>query len=191
MIFRKAIIGLVEKAACLGFILIIGLMGLIVVQDRWQGAGNGNSPGYKLMIVLSGSMQPVFDTGSVVVVKKVYPVDVKTGDIITYREGDGSGRLITHRVVEVLKREEGLSFVTKGDANLVCDYSPIPAGQVVGRVIFSLPYAGYLLGIFQNKISIIMLMVVPGLLVFFEQRSQRRKKWEHQREDTGLNDPAK
>ena len=55
--------------------------------------------GYKPFIVLSGSMEPSFSTGSVVYYTKVSTSDLKAGDIITF-EGN-SGIIISHRIEKV------------------------------------------------------------------------------------------
>ena len=57
----------------------------------------------------------------------------KKGDIITFHNGD---TVVTHRVV---KKEKDI-FITKGDANKTEDPVPAEASQIIGRVVFHLPY---------------------------------------------------
>ncbi len=68
--------------------------------------------------------------------------------------------------------EDGLSFVTRGDANDVNDPTPVAADKVVGKVKFALPYAGYIMSFGQSKTGIISLVMIPGLLIIiFELRN--------------------
>ena len=51
--------------------------------------------------------------------------------------------MVTHRIVSV-DREEKL-VTTKGDANQVCDASPVSWENIEGKVRFHIPGIGYLL----------------------------------------------
>ena len=57
-----------------------------------------NASGRQSLTVMSGSMEPTIDTGDVVVAKPIAPMDARVGDVVTYKEPHGEGRLITHRV---------------------------------------------------------------------------------------------
>ncbi len=109
--------------------------------------GLGTLPGgYRSLVVLSGSMEPYMPTDSLVLTKPVDPATLEPGDVITFRLGSGSFRtdLATHRVVAIENGPGGLSFVTKGDANLAHDPTPVPASAVVGRVVVISSLAGSL-----------------------------------------------
>ena len=101
--------------------------------------------GLKPYSVLSGSMESVYPTGSLIYVKKVDPSSLKKGDIITFRMA--SGTVATHRIIEILPDEsdpDALRFRTKGDENDVADGTPVDADSVIGRAVFCLPLLGYL-----------------------------------------------
>src|SRR5690606_13199376 len=101
--------------------------------------------GHQMYIVLSGSMSPAFDAGSLVFVKPVAAGEIQVGEIVTFRNpGDGEV-VVTHRVVSVEETDEGIAFKTKGDANNIEDPELLPAGNVIGIVKFALPYMGYLM----------------------------------------------
>mgnify|MGYP000441968385 FL=1 len=76
-----------------------------------------NNNFYKLILVTSDSMAPVFRSGDLIMIVKVDPEQIKVGDIVTFQTKDR--RLLTHRVVEI--KEDG-EYVTKGDANEEADY---------------------------------------------------------------------
>ena len=84
--------------------------------------------GWGVVRVLSGSMEPTFSEGALLVVARVAsPGEVSAGDIVVYDEGES---LVVHRVVEV----SGGMAVTQGDANNAPD-EPIELSQVKARAV--------------------------------------------------------
>jgi signal peptidase I len=70
---------------------------------------------------------------------------VAIGDVIAFSDPYVKGRLVTHRVVDILQTPRGLAYRTKGDANPGRDPWTIRLAGQVGRVSFSVPVAGYVL----------------------------------------------
>lgn len=149
-------------------ILLVIVMVFSVIQNKVSG-GPPRIAGYHMYIVLSGSMAPAFDAGSMVFVKPVEPEEIKEGDIITYRGLGDSSFLTTHRVVEIIGSGKDLEFVTKGDANDVNDPNPVPGENLVGRVALAVPYMGYLMDFGQTKQGMLVLIVVPGVLLIINE----------------------
>jgi signal peptidase len=177
--WRKAF-NVVENIAFACILLIMVVLVYSMVQSRLSGGGPPRVFGYQMYIVLSGSMSPAFDAGSLIFVRPENPQDIVEGDIITYRPPSGEGELTTHRVVQV-NRDGGLSFTTRGDANDVNDQHPVMADKVVGKVYYALPYAGYVMSFGQSKAGIISLVMIPGvLIIIFELRNLFRyaAEWE-------------
>lgn len=74
--------------------------------------------GLNTYVVLSGSMEPTYHTGSLLYVKSVDPQDLRVGDPITFMLNEDT--VATHRIIEILPDEEDssvLRFRTQGDAN--------------------------------------------------------------------------
>ncbi|MCJ7806848.1 MAG: signal peptidase I, partial [Clostridia bacterium] len=72
-----------------GNVLTASLLVLLITLSFFliQSKINGGTPalaGYKMYVVLSGSMNPAFNTGSLVFVKSTDPVNITEGDIITF-----------------------------------------------------------------------------------------------------------
>lgn len=132
--------------------------------------------GWDLRTVLSGSMEPNITAGAVVAVKPVDPAGINRNDVITFSD---EGRLVTHRVTEVVRNDSGLRFVTKGDANEDPDTDAVPAAAVQGRVVFSVPLLGRLLVALRTPIGFGLLVVLPGLafmsseLIFGRRRNRQ------------------
>lgn len=87
--------------------------------------------------VSGNSMLPGLPSGSAVVVRRSQR-DIAPGVLIAYRR---RGDLIVHRVVAVQQGSTGRIFCTKGDNNLRCD-APVPASEVLGRVVAVEPSGG-------------------------------------------------
>ena len=100
--------------------------------------------------VLSGSMEPTFAPGDVVVAKGIAEsevcTDVSVGDIVTFFPKPNDPTLITHRVVgkTIGSFDDGTScrLITQGDANSSAD-EPISPEQVRGVFMFGVPKLGW------------------------------------------------
>lgn len=93
------------------------------------------------LTVLSGSMEPLYSAGDVVVVVPAKPGEIQVGDVVTFQPVSGDPTLITHRVVAMPLGGE-TRFVTRGDAN-GADDDPILAEQVMGRAVYHVPAVGH------------------------------------------------
>lgn len=144
-------------------LLVMATLSFFLIQSRIAG-GVPEIAGYKMYIVLSGSMSPEFDTGSLAFVQDVDTDELAVGDIITYRTQAESDSLTTHRIVEIMKNGN-TQFVTRGDANNVNDPNPVLDENIVGRVTGSVPYVGYVLNFVQTRQGLILLIFVPGVLI--------------------------
>jgi signal peptidase len=153
------------RAAKIGGALVLTLvfcLTAIVVQPQVVGASHS-------YVVTSGSMSPAIDAGDVVIVRDVPASAISTGDVITFARSPAAERPTTHRVVAVTGEGEDRAFRTKGDANEEADRSLVSTDQVVGRVWFHVPDAGYPLLFGSTKEGLLALLVVPlALLVVSE-----------------------
>ena len=111
-------------------------------------------------VVYSGSMEPEIHTGAVVFTKEG-EFSPKKGDIITFRSGD---TVVTHRV---LKNNNG-TCITKGDANKTADPVPVRESQIIGQVVYSLPYLGYVIHFLQARIPFTAVSIAAGLSVILD-----------------------
>jgi len=120
--------------------------------------------GIKTFIVQSGSMEPSIKTGSVVVVKSSDTYNV--GDVITFGPRTKTKSPTTHRIVEV--KEDG-NFVTRGDANNAEDMRTTSRFEVIGRVLFSVPYVGYAVAATQKPWGFGLIIVLPAVIIIWEE----------------------
>lgn len=122
--------------------------------------------GYRNYTVLSGSMEPEFYPGDLIAVKHKNKTDIKLGDVITYRDGDGV--VITHRIIE--ETEEG--YITKGDNNNVEDSYVVKDEDIIGEVKFSIPKVGYLLNFLSKPIVVAVVMVLLAGYIFITAKGK-------------------
>jgi len=150
----------------ISFVLFIVLivMVFVVVSSRFSG-GEQDLFGYQIKTVLSGSMEPEFLTGAIIAVKPGGDMTrFKEGDVITFMESQE--KLITHRVVEVVKSGEHVMYKTKGDNNDAPDSELVLSENVVAEYTgFTIPYAGYIGNFAQSKEGSALLLVLPGILL--------------------------
>lgn len=109
--------------------------------------------------VYTGSMEPAIPVGSVVVIKPVDPETLKIGDIICFQLSQPTS--ITHRIINITT--EG--FITKGDANEDPDQWTVKKENVIGKVVLTIPYVGYLGYFVRTPIGFILLIVIPASLI--------------------------
>lgn len=100
----------------------------------------------RLAVVYSASMAPEMPMGALAWMESVDPAEIKVGDIIAFNPPRHEPDVIvSHRVVEVLSDGASLEFRTKGDANENPDFDVIPASNVMAKVTYNIPKAGYAL----------------------------------------------
>lgn len=139
---------------------------IVVVISSKASGGNPSIMGYEIKSVLSGSMEPTFQTGSVIAIEPTEDgTGYKEGDIITYQQEQDV--LVTHRITNVSESGGDVIYETKGDNNDAVDMNPVLADNVVGKYVdFTIPYLGYLVDFANSQTGALLLLVVPGIIVF-------------------------
>lgn len=135
---------LLRRVSRVGFIrdlVLIALLLFLILVVMPEVAGT-RAP---LAVVSSWSMEPALHIGDLIVVSgRERP---KVGDVIVYSKP--TGELIVHRVIRIERTARGLVYITKGDANPAPD-PPVDEGRVVGKVVFTVPYLGWLRLLFER-----------------------------------------
>lgn len=131
---------------------------------------------FSLFTVLTGSMNPTFDAGSIIITQRTDAAKLQTGDILTYRPLDND-TLVTHRIVEVIHDNSGYSYITRGDANNIDDLSPVPYESTVGRVIFWANGIGTALLYIRTPRGIVSIGIIVVLLIFLSYLFDKLKSY--------------
>lgn len=151
----------VSVATTLFLVLVIALTGFLFIGKI--NGGKTTLLGSEIMVVLSGSMAPTFNTGSVVAVKPIKFEEIKKGDIVTFKNEDDL--TVTHRVVEITDGK----LITRGDANNGNDSIPVTADRVIGKVQYSVPLVGYAIDFIRSKVGMLVFLGVPGIYLIISQ----------------------
>lgn len=139
---------------------------------------------YQIRIVKSGSMEPAIHTGSIVVIKPQAGYGI--GDIVTFGDAAKGAMPTTHRITDVRVESGSYFFKTKGDANDTADSGEVPQSAIVGKALFSVPYAGFVIDAARKPIGFFFLIILPALIIAVEEisgiwkeiRKMRNKKSE-------------
>ncbi len=91
--------------------------------------------------VLSGSMEPRYPVGTLLVVRP--SDDVALGDVVTYQLESGKPEVVSHRVVGVgFTRDGEPAYTTQGDANAEPDRAAVRPVQIRGELWYAVPWLG-------------------------------------------------
>ncbi|MDH3312733.1 MAG: signal peptidase I [Nitrosopumilus sp.] len=155
--------------------IIIVSVGVLVIWIGLQVAF-GTNPFY---VVASGSMIPVLQVYDVLVVQGHEPFeDIEIGDIIVFNRPSDHNRVIVHRVASIID-EDPKTIRTKGDANPASipgtDF-PITEEEYIGKVVYTIPQAGYVTQLFKPPINYVIIAVVIGIMVVKEMVKKKSVK---------------
>src|SRR5699024_2032677 len=139
----RGVLSGVTTAVLVGLLLLVGAV--VIIPKLLGGAG---------LTVLTGSMEPVYSPGDMVI---TVPQDsYAVGDVVTFQPISGDPTLITHRIVAYRHGDDGVSFVTRGDANAYDD-QPIIEQQVMGKVLYHVPLVGHVaLAFGEHRTTLVM-----------------------------------
>ncbi len=121
------------------------------------------------------------EVGDLIFAKKTDTASLKVGDIISFMEGTS---VVTHRIIGI-NNANGLSFVTKGDANNAEDTDPVPADKVVGVFKGRIPVLGDFIFFLQKPLGMAIFIGVPvvAFIAFDIIRRQRSAKKGDKKQD--------
>ena len=146
----------------------------------WKGLMAVTASDSPVVVVLSGSMEPAFQRGDVLLLDNTR-VAVDVGDIVVFKIA-GRDIPIVHRVLRAHVHARGgggnasddaaADYLTKGDNNVVDDrnlYAPgqlwLRRSEIIGRAVASVPYVG-MMTILLNDYPALKWVLV-GLMGYF------------------------
>lgn len=144
---------------CVAILMVVNLISLKM--------GNSKYPLFGAYVIVSQSMVPTINVDDAVVIKRTDPSKLKKGDIITFSSSDARyfGYTITHRISDVENDYSGnFVFRTKGDNNNSIDNAPVLSDNILGKVIFIIPYLGKIQKFLMKPYGWFLLVIVPIVL---------------------------
>lgn len=168
----------------LSCIITIGAICMLAVSLLFAVSGSGedrpgNIFGYNAFIVLTGSMNPAFDEGSVIFVKQTSADELKLDDIITYMPLKNEKTLLTHRIVKINESENGKrSFITRGDSNNADDEGDIFPEAIVGKVVFYVNGLGTFIKSLRTPfgVAVIAVLFVGSIVISLLPKTKKKTK---------------
>jgi len=98
--------------------------------------------GFKSVAVLTDSMEPMISPFSLAIVSP--ESDIKIGDVILYEvELSKKKYKVLHRVIDIKEKKGQIVYITKGDNRRYVDAWYVSRENIIGKLLFSLPYLGY------------------------------------------------
>ncbi len=137
---------------------------------------------FKILMVQSGSMEPTIQTGSVVFVKPAK--DYKINDIITFGQATKTKAPTTHRIVDIRVQASEPIYTTKGDANNGPDQKEITKKEIIGKVLFHIPYLGYAVSFAKTKLGFALVIIIPALAVILEESVKIKNEFRKNKTNT-------
>ena len=143
-------------------LVFVAMIAILLIFSVFPIAGN-----YKIFVVQSGSMAPAIKMGSLVVVKPAE--DYKIGDIITFGPYSKKRAPTTHRIYEIKVVGGQPVYITKGDANNAPDAREITKRDILGKVLFSIPYLGYAVAFAKKPLGFVLIIIVPAAIIIIDE----------------------
>ena len=139
---------------------------------------------YRMFTVASGSMEPKYMIGDVLIAKKVSPEEIEVGDSISYlgKRGNFKGMIITHEVIDIEKDASGkYIYHTKGLTNIVED-PIVEYNQVYGKIVHKSAILSFIYMIVGSKYGIFLFIIIPlfyiigsEILSFMLEKEEKRR----------------
>lgn len=99
-------------------------------------SGKPSILGYRVMWVVSGSMEPTIMTDQLILGKTTDGSDVSVGDIAIYeRKENGISTFIVHRIIDTYEEGDEQYYIFKGDHNEIEDPYGVPQEDLMYKVI--------------------------------------------------------
>ena len=122
-------------------ILIFSLVIYVGYMKYIKHENDVNIFGFRTYLVATGSMEPEYSIGDMIIIKETPKEKIKAGDVINYIS-ENKADTITHRVIEVEEKQGQTYYKTKGDNNNSEDPEPINYNQVQGVLVFKISKLG-------------------------------------------------
>ena len=153
----------VARGALDGALRAVSVLSLLLLGFLAIGPRTGL---YRPVTVLSGSMQPTFSRGDLLISTPQQPAQLRVGQVVSFQIPVGDHGVESHRIVELLGGGDAPIVRTRGDANSAPDpWNAQLNGDVAWVVSASVPKLGHLiLWMRDPRIRMLALFLAPTLL---------------------------
>jgi len=121
--------------------------------------------GCRAYVVYGGSMGSALPSGSIGITRKIEPDAIHVGDIVAIKRSVNASPIL-HRVVQIDTSDSGVrTFITRGDANKDPDPQPVVLQGAGDRIVFSIPWLGYIVHFARSFAGHVFLLFLPATLL--------------------------
>ena len=143
-------------SACLGLLLILVVS--LVIPALFTLFG------YRVYVIYGGSMGSALPAGSIGITETVDSETLKVGDIVAIKKS-GRALPVLHRITNMETSGDNAIYTTQGDSNDSPDPEPVTLEGSGDRVVFAIPYLGYLVHFARGAMGRVLLILIPSLLL--------------------------
>lgn len=125
--------------------------------------------GLRPLVIRSGSMEPTYGIGDVVLVSSEPAANIREGQVVTRFGAPEAVDSLTHRVRHVTRDRDEVQVETRGDANDSSEFWSMPPEQHVGVLVASIPGIGRPLTSVRSSVgwavtAMLLVLTIVGLL---------------------------
>ena len=186
----KKIVKIVLKLLYQILVIFCLILSVVIVFQKITDS-NRSVAGYRLFRVITGSMEPEYNVGEVVISKEVDPNTIKVGDDIVYmgQYGEYNGKIIMHSVIAIDKDNNGnLTFHAKGLHSSSVEDPRVSANQIYGVVKYKSDLLTILYKLATNIYSVFVIISILTLNVVIAFSTTKRKKFQTLSEGKSINE---
>lgn len=174
----EKIIKIGAKILYQALVIVCFLVASIIIFQKISN-NNKSIAGYRIFRVITGSMEPEYDVGEVVICKEIDPKTIKVGDDIVYlgTYGEYNGKIIMHDVVAIETDDDGkLNFHAKGLHNSSVEDPQVKESQIYGVVKYKSGILTVLYKLATNIYSLFVIIILLVLNVFISFKVTGKKE---------------
>lgn len=143
---------------------------------------------FRIFTVISGSMEPKYKIGDVLVSVETDPKDIKVGDVVSYHgeKRDLKDKVVTHQVMSIEKDDAGkYYFHTKGICeNCLVEDPVVSENQLYGVVKYKVKTLSAIYKVVGTTAGLFFFIILPLIYIIgseiiytlLEKEEERRKK---------------
>ena len=168
---RKKIIKFLIIPIMIVLVLLCGYIGYLKFIKKTDDI---NIFGFRQYMVLTGSMEPNYNVGDLIIVKEKSQEEIKVGDVINYVTSNGKDT-ITHRVIEIVNEDGQTKYKTKGDNNSSADKSLVTYDQIQGTTVFKIDKIGAIITKFLTGTGALIIVLLIILSYIHSNRVEEKR----------------
>jgi len=157
-----------KKIGKILYYLVLSFLGLVIAMLVFSILPvKGN---IDILAVKSGSMERAIRVGSLVIIKP--NSEYKVGEVVSFKNSADPKTPITHRIISEINGK----YETRGDANQTSDRNQLTKDVVLGKVIFNVPYAGYVLAGVRQPVVFVLIILIPAGIIIYDEIKKIKKE---------------